>query len=167
MAVSAMAVGVTIKDVRLACLSGGTSTRAGRWSLPGPGERTCMATLTPRNEAITIATPIRMVRKRMALAFDPSVPGGFRQGAMLEHFQARWNPDFRPKMPQCKKVAVRPARQREAPAVSTPSLSQLRTAGRAAFPPARWFYLATCRDPRSGIFRIAACAPCRHSVRAE
>src|SRR5580700_568485 len=43
-----------------------------------------MATLAPRNETNRIATPIRMVRKRMASGrIDPRVPGGFGVGALL------------------------------------------------------------------------------------
>jgi hypothetical protein len=30
----------------------------------------------------------------MALAFDPSVPGGFRERATLEHFQEKWKSGF-------------------------------------------------------------------------
>src|SRR5579862_5529493 len=42
-----------------------------------------MATLAPRNETKRIATPIRMVRKRMASGrIDPRVPGGFGVGAL-------------------------------------------------------------------------------------
>src|SRR5580692_6785401 len=42
-----------------------------------------MATLAPRNETNRIATPIRMVRKRMASGrIDPRVPGGFGVGTL-------------------------------------------------------------------------------------
>src|ERR1700690_3246933 len=66
-----------------------------------------MATLAPRNETTRIATPIRMVRKRMASGrIDPRVPGGFGVGALLVGAML---------------VEGRPARQRE-PAIYQPRL---------------------------------------------
>ncbi len=54
-AVSAMAAGVTITELRASGLSGGTSASAGRRS--ALGESTCIATNAPAKETTTTSTP--------------------------------------------------------------------------------------------------------------
>ena len=65
MAPSAITVGATMVEVRLTGGSGGTSARAGRRLPSATGHSTCIASVAPTNAIASMATPIRIVRKRM------------------------------------------------------------------------------------------------------
>ena len=60
MAVSAMAAGVTITEVRVLGCSGGTSTSAGRRS-PAPGESTFITQTATANETTTVKPPMAIL----------------------------------------------------------------------------------------------------------
>ena len=70
MAVSAIAAGVTITEVRVTGWSGGTSTSAGRLPLPEPDIR-LMAQIAPPKETTTISAPMAIFPTDSRIRINP------------------------------------------------------------------------------------------------